>query len=177
MPIRMRLSFAALLAALPAAAAMAQSDVERQQRPELFEALLRCRVIVEPAAKLQCFEAATAALEQGAEQGEVVVVDREQVRESRRRLFGVTLPQLPVFGGGDEVEINSVDGIVASASQDRFGRWVIAMEDGANWTQTDNSSLALRPRAGQPVVINRAALGTYMMRVNGQQGIRVRRQP
>ena len=66
--------------------------------------------------------------------------------------------------------------MVASASQNGNGQWIVRLEDGATWTQTDNNPLALRPRPGQPVVINRAALGTYMMRVNRQPGIRVRRQ-
>ena len=53
---------------------------------------------------------------------------------------------------------------------------MVRLADGSLWIQTDNHALALRPRAGQPVVINRAALGSYMMRVNNQPGVRVRRQ-
>lgn len=175
---RKLLLFAAVLAGLPATAALAQSDAAEQPRPELFEALLRCRAIAEPAAKLQCFEAATAELEQAVERRDVVVVDRAQVRESRRRLFGVALPRLPIFGGDEEEEdeIDSVEGVVASATQDRNGRWIVRLEDGATWAQTDNNPLALRPRPGHAIVINRAALGTYMMKVNGQPGIRVKRQ-
>lgn len=162
------------LAGLPAAA-FAQSDTA-QQRPELFEALLRCRAIAEAEVKLKCFEDATAALEQAVEQRDVVVTDRGQVRETRRRLFGVALPRLPIFENGEEDEIDSVDGVVSSAVQDGNGRWIVRLEDGATWAQVDGNSLALRPRPGQPVVVNRAALGTYMMRVNRQPGIRVRRQ-
>lgn len=163
------------LAGLPAAA-FAQSDTAQQQRPELFEALLRCRAITEAEVKLKCFEDATAALEQAVEQRDVVVADRDQVRETRRRLFGVALPRLPIFEDDDEDEIESVEGTVASATQNGNGQWIVRLEDGAIWAQTDNNSLALRPRPGQPVVINRAALGTYMMRVNRQPSIRVRRQ-
>ena len=176
---RKLLLFFALLLGLPGAA-LAQSDSSEQQaRPELFEALLRCRAIAEPAAKLACFEAATDSLEQAVEAREVVVVDRAQVRESRRRLFGISLPSLPVFGGGDEDEedeIDSVEGVVAEAIQDRNGRWIVRLEDGAIWVQTDDSPLALRPRPGQKVEINRAALGTFMMRVNGQPGVRAQRR-
>ena len=49
------------------------------------------------------------------------------------------------------------------------------LQDGAVWVQIDNNTLALRPRPGQRVVINRGALGSFMMRVNSQPGIRVRR--
>jgi hypothetical protein len=173
-----RLSVMAALAALPAAALAQQAAAPAQQRPETFEALIRCRAITEDAARLRCFDQATAALQAAAERRDVVVVDRAQVRESRRRLFGIALPRLPVFGGGsdEEDEVDEVQGVVASAAQDGLGHWMVTLEDGAVWVQTDNNRLALRPRPGQPVVISRAALGSFMMRVNRQPGIRVRRR-
>lgn len=170
---------AAALLTLPAATAFAQSADEAPQRPELFEALVRCRAITDDAARLQCFDGAAANLQQAAERRDLVVVDRQQVRESRRRLFGLALPRLPIFGGGgdddEEDEIDSIESQVASASQIEFGRWLVRLEDGSTWVQTDNEILAGRPRPGQPVRVSRAALGTFMMRVNNQPGIRVRR--
>jgi hypothetical protein len=96
-------------------------------------------------------------------------------------LFGLALPRLPIFGGGDDgrpdpEEITQLEGTVARASQDGYGHWVVRLQDESLWVQTDNNTLALRPRPGQPVLIRRAALGSYVMRVNGQPGIRVRRQ-
>jgi hypothetical protein len=168
-----RLFVLAAVAALPAAAS---AQVEAgQARPEAFEALLRCRTLTEDAARLRCFDEATATLQAAAERRDVVVVDRAQVRESRRRLFGIALPRLPVFGGSDDDEVDEVQGVVASASQDGLGHWMVTLEDGAVWIQTDNRRLALRPRAGQPVVVSRAAMGSFMMRVNRQPSIRVRR--
>ena len=85
----------------------------------------------------------------------------------------------PIFGGGDESEdedrIEPVESVVASASQNGHGQWVVALQDGGVWKQADNNPLALRPRTGQPVVITRAAMGSFMMRVNNQPGIRARR--
>jgi len=177
---------AALLLGL-VTAAYAQRGERREQRrqqeqPELFQALVRCRAITEDMARLQCFDAASAALAQAAERRELVVVSREQVRESRRRLFGLALPRLPIFGGGDDGredaadEIDHIESTVQSASQDGYGHWAVRLADGSLWVQTDNNMLALRPRPGQTVVVQRAALGSYMMRVNRQPGIRVRRQ-
>jgi hypothetical protein len=179
MTIRQIALAAAGLAALAGTADAQPRQEGRQQRPELFDALVRCRAVAEAAARLQCFDSAAAALEQAAERREVVVVDRAQVRESRRRLFGLALPRLPIFGDGDDdeqaEEVNRVEGVVASASQDGNGRWIVRLQDGALWVQTDNRPLALRPRPGQPVVIERGALGSFMMRVNGQPGVRARR--
>ncbi len=176
---RLHLMLILLLAGAPALAVAQSRNANPPPRPESFEALVRCRAITGDAARLACFDQAAAALQAAQERREVVVVDRQQVREGRRRLFGLALPRLPIFGGGDdeddEDQIRTVEGVVASASQDGLGHWVVALQDGAVWMQVDNNTLALRPRAGQRVVINRGALGSFMMRVNNQPGIRVRR--
>ncbi|HEV2818479.1 MAG TPA: hypothetical protein VGW40_14800 [Allosphingosinicella sp.] len=183
---RKPLLLAALLLGLVSAAFAQRADRREQRRqqeqPELFQALVRCRALTDDAARLRCFDAASAALASAAERRELVVISREQVRESRRRLFGLALPRLPIFGGGgdddrpDEEEIDHIESTVASASQDGYGHWAVRLQDGSLWVQTDNNVLALRPRPGHPVVVQRAALGSYMMRVNRQPGIRVRRQ-
>jgi len=171
-----------ILAALLLVGAPAALPAQRggpPPRPELFQALLRCRAITEEAARLQCFDTAAANLEAAAERREVVMVDRAQVREGRRRLFGLALPSIPLFGGGEEEDdperIETVEGVVAEASQNSLGQWTVALQDGAVWTQTDNHTLALRPRSGQRIVINRGAMGSFMMRINNQPGIRARR--
>jgi hypothetical protein len=178
MTSRLHLLLILLLVGAPALAAAQRGREAPPARPESFEALVRCRTVTDDAARLACFDAAAAALQAAQERREVVVVDRGQVREGRRRLFGLALPRIPIFGGGDdedEDQVRTVEGIVASASQDGLGHWVVALQDGAVWTQVDNNTLALRPRTGHRVVINRAALGSFMMRVNNQPGIRVRR--
>ena len=111
----------------------------------------------------------------------MVVVDRGQVRESRRRLFGLALPRLPIFGGGDDgrpdaEEITQLEGTVAAASQDGYGHWMVRLQDGACGCRPTTTRWRCGRGRGQPVVVRRAALGSYIMRVNGQPGIRVRRQ-
>ena len=175
---RTPLILAALLAIGAPAALPAQRDAP-PPRAELFEALVRCRSIAEAEARLQCFDAATTALEQATARRDVVIVDRQQVREGRRRLFGLALPRIPFFGGGDESEdedrIDRIEGVVASASQNASSQWVVVLQDGAVWQQADNNTLALRPRSGQPVVITRGTMGSFFLRVNNQPGIRARR--
>jgi hypothetical protein len=176
---RHHLLVAALVAASPATAALAQNQEEAPRQPETFEALVRCRALTDDVARLQCFDTAVANLQEATERREVVVVDRAQVRESRRRLFGLSLPRLPIFGGGDddeEDEIDSIESEIVSAHQVGYGRWVVTLEDGSTWAQTDDNMIAARPRAGQTVRVNRGVLGTFMMRVNNQPAVRVRRQ-
>lgn len=169
-------------AAAFAAPAAAQQRAAAEQRPELFEALMRCRTVTDSAARLQCFDSAAANLQQAAERRDVVVVDRAQVRESRRRLFGLPIPDLGgIFGGGgnddeDEDDVDFIESTVASAQQGAMGRWVLTLEDGSTWAQTDDLLVAARPRRGHRVRVERGALGSFRMRINGQPAIRVRRQ-
>jgi hypothetical protein len=168
---------AVLLAGAPAALSVQRND--SAPRAELFDALMRCRTIVEPAARLQCFDAAAANLETAAARRDIVVVDRAQVREGRRRLFGLALPRIPIFGSDDDEEqedrVTTIEAVVASVGQNGDGQWIITLREGGVWAQTDDRPLALSPRPGQRVVINRASMGTFMMRINNQPGVRARR--
>lgn len=163
---------AALLApaGLPAAEPVA--------KPEAFEALLRCRSIAESEARLACFDGAAASLQAAAESREVVVVDRQQIRDSKRTLFGLSIPRLSLFDDDkdEEEEIKSIEGVVQSAHRDEDGRWVVRLQEGGVWRQIDSNTLGRRPRSGMKVEINRAAVGSFKMRVAGQPGIRVRRE-
>lgn len=176
---RLPLLFILLAAGAPALALAQRGQNAPPARPQSFEAVVRCRAITEDAARLVCFDTAVAALQQAQERREVVMVDRQQVREGRRRLFGLTLPRIPIFGGGDDDDdedaVRTMEGTVSAATQDGLGHWAVTLQDGALWSQVDNNRLAVAPRAGQRVVINRGAMGSYMMRINNQPGIRVRR--
>ena len=176
---RKALLFVLLLLGLAAPALAQHGDRGQARRPETFEALVHCRTIADAAARLQCYDSAAAALEQAAERRDLVVVDRAQVRESRRRLFGLALPHLPIFGGGDndhdDQEISQIESSVASAVRNDLGQWQVRLQDGGTWLQTDFNMIAVAPRPGQPVVVHRGPLGSYMMRVNRQPGVRVRR--
>lgn len=174
------LMMAAALAALSGAATAkpAKPGQQLQGRPETFDALVKCRAITEDAARLRCFDQASAALQEATERRDVVIVDRAQVRQARRSLFGIDLPHMPFFGSGDDKadEVTQIDGIIASASQNGAGRWVVRLEDGGTWAQIDDNPISIWPKAGQKVTIKRAALGSYMMRINGQAGVRAKRQ-
>ena len=55
------------------------------------------------------------------------------------------------------------------------GGYVLTLQDGSSWSQLDDRPLAVAPRAGDKVLVTRASLGSYMLSVSRQPGIRVRR--
>ncbi|HYD37440.1 MAG TPA: hypothetical protein VEA60_07490, partial [Allosphingosinicella sp.] len=103
-------------AALVAPAALPAKTEKPRPRPEAFEALVRCRALTDDAERLRCFDAASATLQQQAEARELVVVDRKQIQETKRGLFGLDIPDLNPFGGDDGVpEVKSIESVVRSA--------------------------------------------------------------
>jgi hypothetical protein len=176
--MRATISLLALAAlALPATAIAAPKLP--QKRPEALEAVLRCRAITDEQARLACFDTAVATFEQATASREVVVVDRKQVRDTKRSLFGLDLPGLNIFGGGPDDEgtdVSSIESEVASAFQDGEGRWVVTLKEGGTWRQINDTILGRRPKPGSKVMIRRAAMGSYMMRIDNQAGVRARRE-
>ena len=160
-----------------AAAAMAQPAMAAKPPPraEAFEALLACRAIADPAERFACLDRTSAVLAAEAGRGDIVVADRAQVTETKKRLFGLDLPNFSLLGDDKGEEVKSVEGTIASAYADADNRWVVRLADGAMWRQIDSNTLGRSPKKGMKVEINRGMIGSYKMRVSGQPGIKVRR--
>ncbi|AHE56875.1 hypothetical protein [Sphingomonas sanxanigenens] len=147
--------------------------------PAAFQSLIDCRTLQEDSARLACYDKQVFALATARENRDVVIVDREQIRKTRRSLFGLTLPQLDIFGGGKDAEQEEeafvqIETTIAAASQ-RDGHWTITLEDGARWRQTDTRAMARDPARGMAIKIRRAAMGSFLANVGNQTAIRVMR--
>jgi hypothetical protein len=161
---------AALLAAGPGLAA------EPPAHAAAFQAVLDCRSVTDDAKRLACYDAAAGRMATAEKSGDIVVIDKQQAREAHRQAFGLNLPSLDILTKGlTHEEVDSVDGVVRAASQDGSGRWTIVLTDGAIWRQISDETLNREPKPGTKVTVRRAMLGSYMMRVDGQPGIRVHR--
>lgn len=167
----------ALLAVTPA-------DAQRQRVPKptvitspLVGALDACRKIADGAERLACFDKASAALVGATATGEVSVVDRKELRQARRALFGFTMPKLPFFAGdrSGEDEKDEIDSTVKSAKQIGYERYQIILADGAIWETSQTSLSFSEPRRGQKVHIKRGPLGSYFIEVDGQVAVKGRR--
>ncbi|WP_375286021.1 hypothetical protein [Sphingomonas sp.] len=145
-------------------------------QPAIVTALAECRAIADDAARLRCFDAAAGAFAAAIDRKAVVVVDAEQVQEQRREQFGERKSlDLPVPAGTVGDEIDQIDGTVRSAQQMRDGTWSLTLQDGSVWRQTDDNPFGREPRAGDTVLVRRAALGTFKLKVANMPAIRVRR--
>jgi hypothetical protein len=164
-------------AALSAIATPAFAQPPKHERVPALARVVNCRAIVQTAQRLACFDREVAALDAAEAARELVVMDRQQVRSTRRSLFGLALPDLGIFGENntDDDAPAQLDSTIKSASQNAHRKWILTLEDGARWIQIDTRNMAIEPKAGLRIQIRRAGLGSYMANVAGQPGIRVRR--
>jgi len=173
---RLGLGLGAGLAVLALGAAVAQTTTSAL--PGAVQRLLECRGQTPDAARLACYDAAVAELSRVISSGDVVVVDHERVAKVKRQAFGFSLPSLNLFERGGEKgggELQQISGVVAEAHLRGDRKWIITLEDGAVWEQTDDERLNREPRKGSKAEVRKAALGSFFMNIDGQRALRVQR--
>lgn len=159
------------------------SPVQAQQaveppRPELLTRLIDCRTIADGGQRLACYDAAASALDSAEKQGDVVVIDREQVSIARRQLFGFQLPSMPdlLQRGTRPDTLDAIETTLTRAGQYGDGKWTFNLADGSTWRQIDSEPVRFQNRSGQSVRVRRAAMGSFLLTVDGSRAVRVRRQ-
>ncbi|WP_087139415.1 hypothetical protein [Brevundimonas diminuta] len=158
------------------------AQVQSSERSALLSALSGCRAMPDAAARLNCFDRTADALDTAERQGDLVIMERQQIREARRQLFGFSAPALPTLfgrggGGADtEPEVDSVETTLVSAGQDHEGKWTFRLADGGEWRQIDSAPVRFQNRNGTEVRVRRAALGSYLLTAGKSRAVRVKRQ-
>lgn len=165
------------IAALATAAPAAAED-RQPAEPELYRRMVACKDLADAAERLACYDRQVAAFDTATRNRDIVIADREEVRKTRRGLFGFTAPlgRLLGFGAGDEDQdaVKRLETAVVSVSS-RDGNLVLTFAEAGTWEQNDRYGFPLRPKAGDKAVITRGALGAYFVSVDGMAGIKMRR--
>lgn len=152
--------------------ALAQSDSAQDATPGYLERLSECRRIADSVERLACYDREVGAVVAASEQGDVRIVDREDVRQTKRRLFGFAIPD-NLFGGSDDNE--KMDTLETTITQVRpSGRrgYLITTAEGSVWRIASAPMRLSPPKAGQSVEFKTAAAGSYFIRINGQLGVK-----
>ena len=140
-----------------------------------FERLSECQYLSDSAQRLACYDERMASLRAAANTGEVVIVERAQVDQARRAVFGLSAPSLPSVLGDDTIE--SLETTLTQATPALNGAWVFHLADGSVWRQIDNTRITNpRSRQGEDVRVRRAALGSYFLNFGSSRAVRVRRE-
>jgi hypothetical protein len=149
-----------------------------------LEPFARCRAIPAAEARATCFDAAARALEAAVVAKDITIVSRQDVRETRRSLFGFTLPRVGLFSGGDDRDggrpgrnrtsdddFKEIETTITSARSVANGRVELRIAEGeALWVTTD--PMPFPPKAGSKVRIRKGTMGTYFIAVQGERSVR-----
>lgn len=144
--------------------------------PAQVTALLNCRAIADSAERLACYDKAATSIGDAVAKRDLVVFDRESVKQTKRGLFGFGIPNLGIFGEeNDEVEIKQIEGTIAGYGHNADGGYIFRLADGSRWSQMDGKPLAIPPQNGDKVVVKKGTLGAYFLSVAKQPGVKVKR--
>lgn len=148
--------------------------------PAQLTALQTCRTKSDAAERLACYDKAVDALATATASRELVVIDRTEVRKTRKGLFGFSLPKIGFLSGRagdkeDERDESELTSTVSEARQWNREYWRITLADGATWETTSTSRGFDDPKPGLPVTIERGTLGAYWLTVGKRGRVQARR--
>ena len=156
-------------------AAQAQRKGADVGTPAQVQRLMACRAVMSPEERLACFDRETSAMAQAIATKDLVFVDKERARAASRGLFGFSIPNFGGLFGGDKNEIKQIESTVTKSGRNAFGGWIFYLADGSVWSQQDDWPLGLPPERGDKVVVSRGLLGSFVLRLNKQPAIKVKR--
>jgi hypothetical protein len=164
-----------LLSAAAALALVGTADARQPSQtgtPAQVQRLMDCRNIAAADRRLACYDREVAAMNQAIVSKDLVLIDKEKARAAGRSLFGFSIPN---FGGlfGTNGDLNQIDGTIKSIAHNQDGGWVITLEDGSVWSQTDDWP-GFDARPGKKIIVKRGTLGSFWL-TSGPSGIKVKR--
>lgn len=127
------------------------------------------------AERLACYDRAVATLAASQKKGDVVVIEREEIRRTRRSLFGFNLTNQPLFKGDDTPEAAiQLDGKIKTVRSNAYDKFYITLEEGGVWLTTEPARFD--PKVGMAIKIKHGPLGGFLIdggRLAGVHVIRV----
>ena len=181
MPKNLFRAIAALLGVAAALAFTTTAAAEDAGSAPRIVAFKVCRGIVSDTERLACLDRASAEIIAAADRGEIRILTKNDVEQTRRGLFGFNFPNLGLFGGskggGDEVEmLETLESTITSVRQIDRSTFVFKIAEGdATWQIKDAPGRFVPPEPGDKVVFKRASLSSYFIRINDRVGIKGRR--
>ncbi|MDB5702156.1 MAG: hypothetical protein JWL66_2355 [Sphingomonadales bacterium] len=144
-----------------------------------LQAINSCRSIANPSERLLCYDKAADKLKLAEVAGDIVVIDREQIRKTRKGLFGFNIPRIPFLSSnGDDRAQQAQDAqletIITARRSLGYNLWRLTLAEGGTWETTD-ANVHLDPTVGSKIVIKRGILGNYVAKIDPVPLVRLRR--
>lgn len=169
-------AFALCSAGVSVALALSAAPVQAQEA-DYVAALKACRSIVDETERLTCYDTKVAEMVMASEAGDMRIVDREDVRRTRRQLFGFTVPDLDILKGDETDKETSelLQTTITSARKTGRNSWRFTTAEGAVWEISNAPPRLAGIAAGASVEFKKASLGYFFIRIDGQMGVKGKR--
>ena len=148
------------------------------------DAIYACADKSDDAERLACFDAAVAAFKMAETTGAVKTVDLAAIEKIERDSFGFSLPSLTEIFRREEAgkqamaaPVEEVELAIESISVNKVtGKALVRLENGQVWEQVDSEVVSRsKVRKAKVATIRKAAMGSFLMNLDGGTAIRVRR--
>lgn len=157
--------------------------VSAAQADDVNTSLIACRAKADNMDRLRCYDELSRRLIKTANDAKVVSVEKPvpqlaSTPSAATITMPPSLPLLDSFGLPDKpapiAEVQAVQATVAKVDQDPFKKLIVTMDIGQVWQQIDDARM--RVREGDNVVLERGALGSFLLGVQGKsKRMRVKR--
>ena len=170
---------------IPAIAALALIALPAFAQEAPLEKVYACAGIADSAQRLACFDSAVAGLKHAESSGGLAVVNREQIEKAEKEAFGLPTPSLSVLAESARSPsapptekakaLERVTFPVKSVSKGPDGKYRFVMENGQEWRQIDGIILPAIGKGPWQAEIRKAAIGSYMLKLDDRTAVRVKR--
>ena len=151
-----------------------------------LEKVYACAGISDSAQRLACYDSAVAGLKTAERSGGLAVVNREQIEKAEKEAFGLATPTLSALAesarsAGSTVVAETPKALervtfpVKTVRTGPDGRYRFVMENGQEWRQTDSVKLPAIGKGPWQAEIRKAAIGSYMLKLDDRTAVRVKR--
>ena len=155
--------------------ALLSSAAHAAQQSNASDGMGKCHAVVDNSERLACYDTFVTAFEASVSNHDIVIMDRETIRQTRRGLFGYTLPKAPLFNGDNVRDnISELDTTVSSETPLGNGKWKVRLAEGSLWETTESVGW-VSPRSGSKIHLKAGAFGSYFMTIDRDNPIRAMR--
>jgi hypothetical protein len=141
-----------------------------------------CAALPKADERLACYDGAVASLKQAETAGVVAVISRAQVTEASERAFGFKKTEAADIARAAGIavpkaaeQLDNVQVKIATAEKQADGKYRFTLESGQVWDQIETEKVGRLGALPVTAEIKAAALGSFLMRIEGGRAIRVRR--
>ena len=152
-----------------------------QKNNSIIGDISNCAKIKDNMPRLACFDRTVASLLKKQQQKEIIIVDASEVKKIKKEAFGFNIPSLPKLSLpsiSKEKKQESLTAMVKSARKNS-GKYFFTLDNGQVWREVGQNQIRRLPKGKLTVTIKPKSLGSYMIRIKGENrslgGIRVKR--